>query len=50
MLKAPDFNRPFDLQTDASEYGFGAMLLQKDENGDIDTVSFISRNLHELIL
>lgn len=28
VLKAPDFNKPFTVQTDASESGLGALLLQ----------------------
>ena len=33
ILLHPDGSKPFYLQTDASAYGAGAILMQKDENG-----------------
>ncbi|GFT38210.1 retrovirus-related Pol polyprotein from transposon 17.6 [Trichonephila clavipes] len=33
VLHAPDFSKPFILQTDASDQGYGVVLAQKDENG-----------------
>ena len=33
VLQSPDFQRPFLLQTDASEQGIGVVLSQKEEDG-----------------
>ena len=40
VLKSPDLNQPFELVTDASDYGLGAVLLQ-----DRRPVAFESRKL-----
>ena len=45
VLKAPDFTKEFRLQTDASEYGLGAVLSQKDEEGLEHPVVYISRKM-----
>lgn len=34
VLLPPDFNRPFRVQTDASEIGLGAVLTQEMEDGE----------------
>ncbi|XP_066518865.1 uncharacterized protein [Hoplias malabaricus] len=44
VLRSPDFNRPFRVQTDASERGLGAVLVQ-DFNGEEHPVLYISRKL-----
>lgn len=44
VLHSPDFNKPFTLQTDASERGVGAVLLQGSK-GDQHPVAYISRKL-----
>ena len=43
-LKLPDLNRPFVLQTDASGYGLGAVLLQEFD-GVLRPVAFASHTL-----
>lgn len=41
-LRLPDLNKPFVLQTDASDYSVGAVLLQKHES-ELLPVAFTSR-------
>lgn len=43
-LKLPDLNRPFVLQTDASSYGLGAVLLQ-EMNGTLRPIAFASHTM-----
>ena len=45
MLKHPDLNKRFYLQTDASKYAIGGQLYQLDENNEIGVVAFTSRVL-----
>ena len=40
----PDFNKPFELTTDASEHGYGAYLSQTKENKE-QIVIYYSKNL-----
>ncbi|KAL2103518.1 hypothetical protein ACEWY4_000386 [Coilia grayii] len=44
VLLSPDFNKTFTVQTDASERGLGAVLLQEDD-GHLRPVAYISRKL-----
>uniref|UniRef100_K7G5Z2 ribonuclease H n=1 Tax=Pelodiscus sinensis TaxID=13735 RepID=K7G5Z2_PELSI len=44
VLAQPDFDKPFILQTDASEAGLGAVLTQ-EEGGDGHPVLYLSRKL-----
>lgn len=44
VISCPDFDRPFTIQTDASDYGLGAVLTQSYPEGE-KVVSFISRSL-----
>ena len=45
VLRGPDFTRPFVLQTDASEWGVGAVLTQMVDNGNEHPVAYFSRKL-----
>ena len=45
ILKSPDFEREFILQTDASERGIGAVLSQRNDAGAEHPVAFYSRKL-----
>lgn len=49
VLKSPDFDQPFNVQTDASHVGIGAALLQ-GEPGNLQPIAHISRKLlkHEV--
>lgn len=44
ILQSPDFGKPFTVQTDASERGLGAVLLQ-GEQGKLHPIAYISRKL-----
>lgn len=44
ILKSPDFDQPFTVQTDASDVGIGAALLQ-GEPGSLHPIAYISRKL-----
>ena len=45
VLHNPDFTKPFILQTDASDYGIGAVLSQLDEQGQDYPISYFSKKL-----
>ena len=45
ILRSPDFDREFILQTDASDRGIGAVLSQTDEDGVEHPIAFHSRKL-----
>ncbi|CAM5175258.1 unnamed protein product [Eretmochelys imbricata] len=44
-LRAPDFNKPFLVTTNASERGVGAVLMQKGPNQKFHPVVFLSKKL-----
>ena len=44
ILKCPNFELPFTIQTDASDFGLGAVLSQTDEDGE-HVVCYLSRSL-----
>lgn len=46
VLRHPDFNREFFIQCDASEYGIGAVLFQKNEFGGENPIAFYSQKLN----
>lgn len=45
VLKLPDYNKPFIIQTDASGYGIGSILSQEYEDG-LHPVQYISHELN----
>ncbi len=45
VLMMPNVNKPFVLQTDASDCAIGAVLMQEDENGDLHPCGFLSHAL-----
>lgn len=45
VLKTPNFESPFFLHCDASGYGIGSALVQKDEQGKEHPVAYYSRTL-----
>lgn len=45
VLVHPDFRRPFTIHCDASMYGIGACLMQKDENGNDKAICYFSKKL-----
>ena len=46
VLAFVDLEKPFVLETDASGIGFGAVLLQEQEDGKLHPVAYASRALH----
>jgi hypothetical protein len=44
VLRHPDFDKPFIVQTDASGYGLGAVLVQEFEDGE-HPIAYASRTL-----
>ncbi|CAM4537302.1 unnamed protein product [Caretta caretta] len=47
VLRAPDFDKPFLVTTDASERGVGAVLMQEGPNQKFHPVVFLSKKLSE---
>ena len=45
LLAHPNFDQPFTLQTDTSNHGLGAVLLQADCHGQEKAIAFISCTL-----
>ena len=45
ILAHPDFAKPFKIQTDASNLGLGAVLLQQNNNNQWQPITFLSRSL-----
>ncbi|CAM5118741.1 unnamed protein product [Eretmochelys imbricata] len=45
VLRAPDFDQPFVITTDASECGVGAVLMQEGPDQQFHPVVFLSKNL-----
>ena len=47
ILKRPDWNLPFILQTDASIKGLGVVLTQRDQDGNERVIGYASRSLSQ---
>ena len=47
VLVYPDFTRPFTLATDASGVGLGAVLQQRQDDGKLRPIAFVSRVLNK---
>jgi len=47
ILAFPDFTKTFQIITDASSYGLGVVLSQKDENGAERVISYASRVMQD---
>src|SRR6266496_5152894 len=46
VLLMPDFTKPFKIESDASLYATGAILLQQDTNGDWHPVAYCSQSMN----
>uniref|UniRef100_A0A803TEK8 Gypsy retrotransposon integrase-like protein 1 n=1 Tax=Anolis carolinensis TaxID=28377 RepID=A0A803TEK8_ANOCA len=47
ILKHPDIQSPFIIHCDASDCAYGAVLLQKDQNGNLKPCGYLSRKFSE---
>ncbi|CAM4610736.1 unnamed protein product, partial [Caretta caretta] len=47
VLRAPDFDKPFRVTTDASKRGVGAVLMQEGPDQEFHPVVFLSKKLSE---
>lgn len=45
LIASTDFSHHFVLQTDASDYGMGVVLAQRDDSGEDLPISYYSRKL-----
>lgn len=45
ILKVPDLSKPFIIETDASDFGIGAVLLQKGDDGQPHPLAYESKKL-----
>ena len=46
ILRMPNCDQPFSLATDASQYGVGAVLMQRGDNDVVRFISFFSKSLN----
>jgi len=47
ILELPDWDRPFKVGTDSSQYGVGAVLYQEDKDGRKHYIAFAARALNK---
>jgi len=47
VLMNPDYKREFIITSDASQHGIGAVLSQKDDDGNERPVAYFSRKLND---
>jgi hypothetical protein len=47
ILSMPDHEKPFHVEADSSDFASGAVLSQKDDEGRLHPVAYISKALHE---
>jgi hypothetical protein len=47
VLTMPDQDQPFYLETDASAFASGGVLMQKDDNGHLHPCGYLSRTFNE---
>ena len=47
MLNYPNLNKPYELYTDASDTAVGAVLVQRDDEGNARPIQFISHTLND---
>jgi hypothetical protein len=45
LLLQPDVRKPFFLECDTSDYATGAILSQKDDEGKLHPVAFLSKSM-----
>jgi hypothetical protein len=45
VLRIPDPERPFEVETDASDYALGGQLGQRDDEGRLHPIAFFSKKL-----
>ncbi|TQV90159.1 pol protein [Cordyceps javanica] len=45
-MKTPDLERPYEVETDASDYTLGRQLGQRDNEGRLHPVAFFSQKLY----
>ena len=47
VLAMPDWTKPFIIESDASKWASGAVLRQRDDNGDLHPCAYLSKSFSE---